>query len=117
MEFEQQFPQSRILADIYLMTIDLYRQKGDRAKVIEYGEKTLKLDHMNVTAMMVLARNYSIEGENLDRALALAQQAVDGIARLKAEARPPQYTNALWKDYPLNTETAARGILDYVKSV
>ena len=60
-DFEKQFPHSKVLPDVFLMIIDLHRQKGDRLKVIEYGEKVLKLDERNVTAMMVLARNYAIE--------------------------------------------------------
>jgi len=38
-DFEKQFPQSKALPDVYLMAIDLYRQKNDRARIIEYGEK------------------------------------------------------------------------------
>ena len=47
-----------------------------RVKVIEYGEKVLTLDERNVTAMMVLARNYAMEKHNVDRAIALANQAI-----------------------------------------
>jgi len=76
MEFEKQFPHSKVLPAVYLMVIDLYRQKDDRVKVIEYGEKVLTLDERNVTAMMVLARNYAMEKHNVDRAIALANQAI-----------------------------------------
>ena len=117
MEFEKQFPQSKALPNVYLMTIDLYRQKGDRAKIIEYGEKILKFDQGNVTAMMVLARNFAIEGKNLDRAVELAQQAVDRIGKMRTEAVPPQYTDTQWKDYLQNTEAAAQSILGYAKSI
>jgi hypothetical protein len=117
MDFEKQFPQSKVLPDVFLMIIDLHRQKGDRLKVLEYGEKVLKLDARNVTAMMVLARNYAIEGNNVDRAVMLAEQAVDQIGKMKAEAVPTQYTAAQWKDYLQSTEAAAKSILDYAKSI
>ena len=117
MEFDKQFPQSHALPDVYLMMVDIYRQKSDRLKVIEYGEKALKLDGRNVTAMMILARNYAIQGINVDRAVLLAQQAVDQVAKMKAEAAPAQYTDAQWKDYLQSTETAAKSILDYAKSI
>jgi hypothetical protein len=117
LEFEQTFPQSKVLPDIFLMIVDLYRQKSDRLKIIEYGEKVLKLDDRNVTAMMVLARNYAIDGKSLSRAVALAQQAVDQIGKMKAAAVPPQYTDAQWREYLQNTEAAARSILDYTTSI
>jgi hypothetical protein len=117
LEFEKEFPQSRILPDIFLMTIDLYRQKGDRLKIIEYGEKALKVDNTNVTAMMVLARNYAIDGKNLERAVALAQQAVAEIGKMKTTAVPSQYSDAQWRQYLQNTEAAAISILDYTTSI
>ena len=117
LEFERQFPQSKALPDVYLMAVEIYRQKGERTKVLEYGERTLKIDQGNVNATMVLARNYAIEGKSVDRALALAQQAVDRIVKLKGEAVPPSYSESQWKDYLQSTETAARSILNYAKSV
>jgi len=60
-DFENRFPQSKALPDVYLMIIDVYRQRDDRAKILEYGEKTLKVDPNNVTAMMALSRNYTLE--------------------------------------------------------
>src|SRR5689334_20225491 len=66
-QFEEQFPQSKVLPDVYLMMIDQYRQKSDADKILEYGEKVLKVDQHNVTAMMILARTYSIQRKNLDR--------------------------------------------------
>jgi hypothetical protein len=117
LEFEKEFPQSRILPDIFLMVIDLYRQKSDRLKMIEYGEKALKVDGTNVTAMMVLARNYAIDGTNLERAVALAQQAVAQIGKMKTAAIPSQYSDAQWKQYLQTTEAAAISILDYTTSI
>jgi hypothetical protein len=116
-EFEKRFPQSKVLPDVYLMVIDLYRQKDDRGKIIEYGEKTLKVDNENVTAIMSLSRNYALEGKNLDRALTLAQQAVSLVEKMKGRSKPAQLSESQWKDYLKNTEYAARTILDYVSSV
>jgi hypothetical protein len=117
LDFETQFPHSKILPDVCIHIVNLYRQKGDRIKVIEYGEKALKLDDHNVMAMMVLARNYALEGRELDRALSLAQQSVDLIVKLKGNPMPLSYTEAEWKDYLQSTEAASRGILLYVTAV
>jgi hypothetical protein len=99
------------------MMVELYRQKGDRGRVIEYGEKTLKLDATNVTAMMVVARNYALEGKSLDRALELAQAAVNQSQKMRTTPAPAQYTAAQWQDYLSTTETAAQNILGYVRSI
>src|SRR5580693_5163836 len=99
MDFEKRFPKSKVLPNAYFMLIDIYRQKGNRPKVIEYGEKIVKMDERNVAAMMVLSLNYSRERKNLDRAAALAQEAIAEIGRMKAQRVSAQYSNALWKDY------------------
>ncbi|MBI4474876.1 MAG: hypothetical protein HY646_19550 [Acidobacteria bacterium] len=117
LEFEKKFPQSTVLPNICLMLIDVYRQKNNRPKIIEYGEKALKLDDENVTAMIILSRNYAIERKNLNRALELAQKAVDLVERMKSEPMPQQYSGTQWKTYLQDTEAAARNMLQYVLSV
>jgi hypothetical protein len=116
-DFEGQFPQSKALSSVYLMIIDYYRQKDDRGRVIEYGEKVLKLDDKNVTAMMVLSRNYAIERRNVDRAVELAEKAIELIGKMRSMPAPSSQTEAQWKDYLDNTEGAARSILSYAMTI
>lgn len=116
-EYENHFPQSKALPHIYLMAIDIYREKGDRVKLIEYGEKVLKVDGKNVTALMVLSRNYAIERKNLERAVELAQKAVDVIETLKGGPSPNSQTDVQWRNYLQTTEAAAQNILEYTKSI
>jgi hypothetical protein len=99
------------------MMIDVYRQRSDRSKIIEYGEKTLKIDQNNVTAMMAVSRNYALEGKNLDRAVTLAEQAVSLVDKMKLQSTPARFTDTQWKDYLQNTEAAARSILQYAKTI
>jgi tetratricopeptide (TPR) repeat protein len=115
--FEKQFPNSKILARVYLLAADVYRDKGDRAKIIEYGEKALRADETDVTAMMLLARNYAIEARSLDRGIELAQRALDAALKSKGAPSPLGYSAAQWNDYLRTNETSARQILDYVKAV
>ena len=117
MDYEKQFPQSKALTNIYLMAIDIYREKEDQDHIIEYGEKVLNLDQNNVTALMILSRNYAIQGRDIDRAIELAGRAVDVIGRMKTQPRPTSYTEARWKDYLQVTEAAAQSILEYTKMV
>lgn len=116
-DFEKQYPRSRVMTNVYLMAIDLYREKSDRTRIIEYGEKVLALDQNNLTAMMVLARNYAIEGKDKDRAVELAQRAYDRVAAMKSGPMPAHYTEVQWKSYIDGSEAAARTILDYTKSI
>jgi tetratricopeptide (TPR) repeat protein len=115
--FEKQYPTSKILPKVYLLAVDVYRQKGDRDKIIEFGEKAIQLDGSNITAMMLLARNYAIESKKLDRALELAQRAVDSAAKLRGEPLPIGYSETQWKDYLRSNENAAGQILEYVKAI
>jgi hypothetical protein len=115
--FEKQFPDSKILARVYLLATDVYRQKENRGKIIEYGEKALLADSSSVTAMMLLARNYAIEARSLDRAIELAQRAQDETLKLRGAPLPLGYSAAQWSDYLRTSEDSARQILDYVKAV
>jgi hypothetical protein len=115
--FEKEFPQSKILARVYLMAVDVYRAKQDRGKINEYGEKALQLDGSNITALMVLARNYAIDAKNLDRAVNLAQRAVDHMETLRKEPLPVGYSATQWQDYLRTNSEAADQILSYVNAV
>jgi len=115
--FEKQYPRSKILPRVYLLAVDVYRQKGDRGKINEYGERVLQADDTNVTAMMLLARNYAIEAKNLARAIELAQRAHDQAVKLREGPLPLGYSDAQWKDYLKTNEDSATQILEYVKAV
>ncbi|HET9215795.1 MAG TPA: hypothetical protein VFR18_02380 [Terriglobia bacterium] len=116
-DFEKTFPKSKALPGVYVMIMDVYRQKDNADKIIEYGEKVLMLDANNVTAMMALSRHYAIKRINLDRAVDLAQKAVDQVGKMRAAPPPVSHTDAQWKSYLDSTETAARNILAYSTSV
>jgi tetratricopeptide (TPR) repeat protein len=115
--FETKFPSSKIMARVCLIAVDLYRTKQDRGKTNEYAEKALNFDPDNVTAMMLLARNYAIEAKNLDRAMALAQKALERTEQLRKEPPPTGSSAAQWQDYLSSNSASAKQILDYVSSI
>src|SRR3954463_9037899 len=41
LQFEKDFAQSKALRDAYLQLLQIYQQKNDQAKIIEYSEKTI----------------------------------------------------------------------------
>ena len=117
LDFERQFPQSKVLPDIYVMLIEVYRLKNNDAKVAEFGEKAIALDPENVTALMAVSRSYIMQRRNQDRAGQYAQKAVDVLGKLKTQAAPARYTDAQWKDWLSSTEQAATSWLAYVRTV
>jgi hypothetical protein len=116
-DFEREFPQSKVLLDINMMAMEEYRKKNDQAKQNEFGEKVIKLDGNNVTALMAVSRNYCLARTNLDVAVEYAQRAADNIAKLKSQAPPPNYTADSWKQYVDSTDGAAKATLAYCQSL
>ena len=119
LDFEKQFAQSKAVRDAYMQLVQIYQEKNDHAKVIEYGEKAIKADPNNLGALLTLTYAYSLEGKSasLDRAIQYAQKAVDEIAKLKTS--PPQqgYTDEQWKQYIESNDQRAKSYLAYARSL
>jgi tetratricopeptide (TPR) repeat protein len=103
--------------NVYLNVVDAYRQKDDPAGIIEYGEKVLKLDPQNLTALLALSRNYAIAGQDLDRAVELARKAVERATEMKGAPVPPNYSATSWTSYVAEAEQSAKDILVYVLAI
>jgi hypothetical protein len=116
--FEKDFPQSRVLPDIYVMLMDIYRERNDTAKVIDFGERAIKIDGENLTALLAVSRNLAIEKKQIDKAIAYAQKAVDTVAKLRSQPAPPQYgSEADFKEYLDGMDQAAKSMLAYARSL
>jgi hypothetical protein len=119
-DFEKQFPQSKAIREADLQLMDIYQQKNDSGKIIEYGEKVIKIDQENLVALLTLSRAYStLDGKaaSLDRAIQYAQKAVDYLTKLKG--LPPQqgYTDDQWRKYVSDSEGTAKAYLAYARSL
>jgi predicted Zn-dependent protease len=119
LEFEKQFPQSAALREALLQLVQLYQEKNDSPKVIEYSEKTLKVDPSNLVALLTATRAYSLDGKaaSLDRAIQYGTKAEAEIAKLKSS--PPQqgYTDDQWKQYITANEQLAKNYLSYARAL
>src|SRR4029079_19583612 len=119
LEFEKQFPQSKSLREAFLQLVELYQQKNNSPKVIEYSEKVLKVDPNNIPALLKATYAYSLEGRapSLDKALQYGQQAMHALTKLKSG--PPQqgYTDDQWKQYIDSNEALAKNYLSYARSL
>jgi len=117
LDFEKQFPQSKALPEVYSMLVDIYMMKQDNSKIIEYGEKAIKADEKNVSALVAVSRAYALERKNLEVAVSYAQKAVDNVEKMKAGSAPSNYSDAEWKQLIKENEEAAKGQLSYAKAV
>ncbi|MBI4475474.1 MAG: hypothetical protein HY646_22610 [Acidobacteria bacterium] len=118
LQFEKDFPQSRVLPDIYTMLMSIYQDKRDTAKAIDFGERVIKLDGENLTALLAVSRNLAIERKQIDKAIAYAQKAVETVTKLKTQPPPPQYTSEeQWKGYLDSMDQAAKSMLAYARSL
>jgi DNA repair ATPase RecN len=119
LEFEKQFPQSKAIREAFLQLIDLYQKKNESPKVIEYTEKTLKVDPVNLVALLTATRVYSLDGKqaSIDRAIQYGTKAEAEIAKLKSG--PPQqgYTDDQWKQYITQYEELAKTYLSYARAL
>src|SRR5262245_36198679 len=85
LDFEKQFPQSRALSSVYTTLLGIYLQKNDTAKLIEFGEKAIKVDGKNMTALLALSRGYALsEQRNVQKAKDYANRATALLAELRA---------------------------------
>jgi tetratricopeptide (TPR) repeat protein len=118
LEFEKTYPQSRVLPDIYSMLMTIYQGKNEFAKVIDFGERAIKIDGENLTALLAVSRNLAIERKQIDKAISYAQKAVDTVAKLRSQPAPPQYsTEDQWKGYLDSMDQASKSMLAYAKSL
>jgi len=119
LDFEKQFPQSKAIREAFLQLVELYQQKNNSPKVIEYSEKVLKVDPGNLAALLKATYALALEGKtaSLDRAIQYGQKAVDEVTKLKGA--PPQqgYTDDQWKQYIDSNEQLAKNYLSYARSL
>jgi hypothetical protein len=110
LDFEKQFPTSnpKVLSMIFLMAMDIYATKDDKAKIAEYGDKAIAKDPENISALLRVSRNYIVEKTNLPKAAEHAQKAKEIIARMRSEPTPLNTSEQQWKTWLDQNDTAAR---------
>jgi len=104
-EFERRFPTSELMSTVYTQAAKAYREKGDLNKLVEYGEKSLKLDANNLYSLLMVAialpqprmleSNPQLSAQRLSTAEEYANRAlklIDGVP-----ARPNEIDEQLKK--------------------
>jgi len=116
-EFEQKYPNSKNIGEMFGLTMEVYRAQNNVAKTLQYGEKALKADPQNLQALTIIARQYAIEGRNLDRAVEYAKRAKDVIAKKKVSPKPAGILQPQWNSYLQQLDASADWTLNYVQSI
>lgn len=102
-DFEKKYPNSTGLSFVYLMAADTYRQKGDVNKVVEYGEKSLKLKADNPVALILVAsllpEPQSLKGNDLDKEKKLAEAEDYANRAIKLVEQIPKQPNMTDEQY------------------
>ena len=96
LDFEKQFQavNQKVMANIFLMAMDVYSEKDNKPKIAEYGDKAIAKDPDNVSALLRVSRNYATERTNLPRALEYAEKAKLIIATMRKDPIPLGQTEA-----------------------
>ena len=113
--FEKAYPKSLALPQVYTSLMNIHVTRGDSRGAMNYGEKVIQLDPINVTALVQVSRNYTILQTNPAKAIEYAEKAAAIAARNKT--LPPQ--NGLdaetWRKWAASMDSSAQANLIWVK--
>ena len=119
LDFEKQFQNvsPKILANIFLMVMDIYSEKDNKAKIAEYGDKAVAKDPQNITALLRVSRNYSVEKTNLPKAIEYAEKAKQVIESMRKDPAPIGQTDEQYKQYLDANAVSAEQLANYAKGL
>lgn len=119
LDFEKQYPQvsGKVLATIFMMTMDIYSEKDNKAKIAEYGDKAIAKDPDNISALLRVSRNYATERTNLPKAAEYAEKAKQVIENLRKDPVPLGQSEAQYKAWLDQNAASAEQMVSYVKAI
>lgn len=101
LDFEKTYPSvnPRVMANIFMMAMDIYSEKDNKPKISEYGDKAIAKDPENLSALLRVSLNYSRERTNIPKAVDYAQKAKDIVAGMRSQPTPLGQTEDQWKKW------------------
>jgi hypothetical protein len=117
LDFEKQFASvdKRVMANIFIMAMDIYSAKDNKPKIAEYGDKAIAKDPDNVSALLQVSRNYSTERTNLPKAVEYAEKAKTIIATMRKDPVPLGQTEEQYKAWLDANAASADQMASYAK--
>ncbi len=96
-DFEKKFPNSNYLTYVYTFAASACQQKGDINKVVEYGQKSLKLKPDNLMSLIIMAsmlpQPQLLRGSEDDKEKKLSEAEKDANQALQLIAQLPKQAN------------------------
>lgn len=93
--YAQKYPKSEVLSYVYAFEASAYEMKGDAAKIVEYGEKSLDMKKDNLMSLLIVAyamptpqfinQHSGDEEKQLTKAEGYAQAALAAVDALKKQ--------------------------------
>jgi hypothetical protein len=117
LDFEKQFSavNQKVMANIFLMAMDIYSEKDNKVKIAEYGDKAIAKDPENVSALLQVSRNYATERTNLPKAVEYAEKAKLIITAMRKDPVPLGQTEEQYKQWLDANAAAADQMVSYAK--
>jgi len=117
LDFEKQFPavNQKVMANIFLMAMDIYSVKDNKPKIAEYGDKAIAKDPENVSALLQVSRNYATERTNLPKAVEYAEKAKQLISAMRKDPVPLGQTEAQYTAWLDANAASADQMASYAK--
>ena len=93
-DFEKKYPNSPVLSYVYTFEATAYQQKGDINKVVEAGEKSLKLNADNLLSLIIMSEMLPqpqlMQGNELDKQKKLTEAETDANRALQLIEKLPK---------------------------
>ena len=117
LDFETKFSatNAKTLATVFLMAMDIYSEKDNKAKIAEYGDKAIAKDPENVSALLRVSRNYATEKTNLQKAVDYAEKAKAIVAAMRKEPTPLGQTEQQYNQWLDANAASAEQYAAYAK--
>src|SRR5688572_23780833 len=117
LDFEKQYPSvnQKVMANIFLMAMQIYSEKDNKPKIAEYGDKAIAKDPDNVSALLQVSRNYATERTNLPKAVEYAEKAKGIIATMRKDPVPLGQTEEAYKAWLDANAASADQMANYAK--
>src|SRR5438128_1130206 len=99
LDFEKQFAavNQKVMANVFIMAMEIYSEKDNKPKIAEYGDKAIAKDPDNVSALLQVSRNYTLERTNLQKAVEYAEKAKALVAAMRKDPVPLGQTEDQYK--------------------
>lgn len=105
-EFEKKYPNSPLLTHAYFFGATAFQQKGNVSKILEYGEKSLKLDPNNLRTLLVMAsmlpQPQNLQGSDAEKEKKLGGAETDANKALQLIAQLPKPANLTDEQFEKN---------------